>query len=274
MTDAIPSSLRQLARDLAIDIGRQALHRRHAGPFAISEKASPTDMVTEVDRWAETEIVAAITAARPGDSIMGEEGTAVRGDSGVEWFIDPIDGTTNFVFDIPEWCVSIGAAIDGQMVAGAVSVPMLDEIYCAHRGGGAARNGVPISARTQPGLATALIATGFGYLADRRRQQAEVLVRLLPQVRDIRRSGSAAYDLCAVACGRLDAYYEIGINAWDVAAGEIIASEAGARVTGLTHPTARQGSVLAVADVLYDDVRRAIDAAGGGWPSPSDRPGS
>ncbi len=255
------AALRRLARELVVDIGRQALERRRSTPFSIDEKSSPTDIVTEVDRWAEAEIVSRITALRPDDSIVGEEGTAVRGTSGVEWFIDPIDGTTNFVFDIPEWCVSIGAALEGRMVAGAVSVPVLDEVYCAHLGGGASRNGVPIAIRVQTGLATALIATGFSYLAERRHRQAETLVRLLPQVRDIRRSGSAAYDLCAVACGRVDAYYEIGINAWDVAAGEIIASEAGARVTGLVHETAREGSVLAAAGVLYDDIRRAIGAA-------------
>ncbi len=198
--------------------------------ISVSTKSSATDMVTEMDEWSEATIVETIAALRPGDGFLGEEGASRPSETGVVWVIDPIDGTTNFLYDIPGFSISIAARIDGIDMVGAVHDPIRDERFRAVRGGGATRNDVPIHASTKVDLATALIATGFSYEADRRRAQAEALTILLPQVRDIRRFGGAALDLCAVACGRVDAYYERGLGTWDSAAGAVIATEAGAVV--------------------------------------------
>lgn len=198
--------------------------------LGVDTKSSQTDLVTEFDRWAERTIVEAITAARPDDGFIGEEGAAVPGTTGVVWLIDPIDGTTNFVYDLPGSSVSVAARADGVDVAGAVHDLVRDERFRAARGGGATLDGRPIHASAKEDLATALVATGFSYDADRRRAQAEALVDILPAVRDIRRFGGAAVDLCSLACGRVDAYYERGLNEWDFAAGALIAEEAGAIV--------------------------------------------
>ena len=196
-------------------------------------KSTATDMVTEMDLWAERVITDALIAERPHDAIVGEEGTQREGSTGVHWYIDPIDGTTNFLYGHPGYSVSIGARVDGEPAVGVVGDPTLGELFRARRGGGAYRNDQSISATACASVAEALVGTGFGYRADRRRAQADVLQRVLPEVRDIRRMGGAAIDLCSVACGRLDAYYEYGIAAWDVAAGSVIALESGALVTDL-----------------------------------------
>lgn len=198
--------------------------------IAISTKSSMTDMVTEMDEWSEATIVETIASLRPSDGFLGEEGASKPSETGVVWVIDPIDGTTNFLYDIPGFSVSIAARVDGIDVVGAVHDPIRGERFLAAQGQGATRNGAPISASAKSDLATALVATGFSYLPDRRRAQAEALTMVLPAVRDIRRFGGAALDLCAVACGRADAYYERGLGAWDSAAGAVIAAEAGAIV--------------------------------------------
>lgn len=221
-------------------------------------KSSPTDMVTEFDRWSEATIVAAITAARPDDGFIGEEGASSPGTSGVVWLIDPIDGTTNFVYDIPGSAVSIAARVDGTEAIGLVHDLVRDERFTAMAGCGATVDGVAISASGHAELATALVATGFSYDADRRRGQAETLVDLLPRIRDIRRSGGAAVDLCSVACGRADAYYEVGLNPWDWAAGSLIAREAGAIVS---MPTDDAAPIAASAPALADDFFAALEHA-------------
>lgn len=198
--------------------------------ISIDTKSSATDMVTEMDEWSEATIVETIAALRPGDGFLGEEGASRASETGVVWVIDPIDGTTNFLYDIPGFSISIAARVDGVDVVGAVHDPIRDERFRAVQGGGATRNDDPIRVSAKADLATALIATGFSYEADRRRAQAQALTILLPQVRDIRRFGGAALDLCAVACGRVDAYYERGLGTWDFAAGAVIAREAGAIV--------------------------------------------
>ena len=220
--------------------------RASADPHALvhATKSTHTDMVTDMDLWAERHITETLIAARPHDALVGEEGTRREGSSGVHWYVDPIDGTTNYLYGHPGYSVSIGATVDGELAVGVVGDPTLGEIFRARRGGGAYRNDVPIMASTRPTLADALVGTGFGYRSDRRRAQAQVLLHVLPEIRDIRRMGGAAIDLCSVACGRLDAFYEKGLAPWDYTAGALIAAEAGARVHDLdgapTSPVVRR----------------------------------
>jgi myo-inositol-1(or 4)-monophosphatase len=221
--------LATLAGDLARDAGRVVVEMRSSVVGSATTKSSPTDPVTEADKAAEAIVVGGIERARPDDGIVGEEGTDRSGTSGLVWYIDPIDGTTNYLYDIPAYSVSIAVGEQGGPIrCGAVYNPVADELFEATAGGGATLNGRPIGVAAQTDLAAALVATGFGYRAERRRAQAAVVAELLPTVRDIRRMGSAALDLCWVACGRFDAYYEGGLNRLDFAAGWLIAAEAGA----------------------------------------------
>ena len=223
------AELRTIAETIASDVGREAGTRRSAG-FSWSTKSSSSDVVTEIDTWAEEQVVERITALRPDDGFLGEEGTNRPSTTGITWVIDPIDGTTNLLYDLPGYSVSIAAEIDGVPQAGAVYDPIRDELFSAGIGNGATRNGEPISVSTSEVLATSLVGTGFSYDADNRRGQAEQLMTIIPEVRDIRRFGGAALDFCNVACGRLDAYWERGLQPWDSAAGSLIAREAGAKV--------------------------------------------
>ncbi len=251
--------LRALAVSLAREAGDIALEGRRAatGAMAGVTKSSRTDVVTEFDRAAEAHVVGEIRRLRPLDAIVGEEGTAVAGTSGYEWFVDPIDGTTNFVYDQPAWSSSIGVAHGGQMLAGAVSVPPLHEMFSACLGQGATleegtdRTSRRITASAETDLSLALVGTGFGYQPELRREQAEQLVHLITSVRDVRRLGSAAVDLCMVACGRLDVYYELNLNAWDAAAGELIAREAGAITSDFHGGPARPAELVAAAPALH-----------------------
>jgi myo-inositol-1(or 4)-monophosphatase len=215
--------------DAAIDRVVPRLREASTGDdLAVHTKSGPTDLVTEFDRWSEATIVDTISTARPGDGFVGEEGASAEGTTGVVWLIDPIDGTTNFVYDLPGSSVSIAARVNGVVAAGAVHDLVRDERFRATLDRGATLDGCPIHASDKAELATALVATGFSYDADRRRAQATALVEVLPAVRDIRRLGGAAVDLCSLACGRVDAYYERGLSEWDFAAGALIAKEAGA----------------------------------------------
>jgi len=225
-----PHELRELAAQTAEAVGSQVRERR-AGGFSWETKSTSTDVVTEIDTWAEAEVVRRLQAVRPDDGLLGEEGASSPGTTGIVWVIDPIDGTTNLLYDLQGFSVSIGALIDGEPVAGAVFDPVRTELFSAALGEGSTRNGDPIHVSESSDLATALIGTGFGYQADERARQATVLQTVVPKVRDIRRLGGAALDLCNVACGRLDAYFERGLSPWDWAAGEIIAREAGATVS-------------------------------------------
>ncbi len=253
------ATLRALAERLSREAGTIALHgRRSTIRMGGDTKSSRTDVVTEFDRAAEAHIVGELRRLRPLDAIIGEEGTADDGSSGYAWFIDPIDGTTNFVYDQPAWSCSIAVAYEGEMQAGAVFVPPMNEMFTAALGAGATRDGAAISASSQTELALALVGTGFGYRAETRRQQAEFLTELIARVRDIRRLGSAAVDLCMVACGRLDAYYELHLNAWDAAAGELIAREAGALTSDFDGGRARPEQLLAAAPGVHQAVLAAI----------------
>jgi myo-inositol-1(or 4)-monophosphatase len=230
-------------------------------------KSSPTDVVTEMDRKAEELIRSRILAERPSDAILGEEGgqTGDVGGSGVRWVIDPLDGTVNYLYGLHDWAVSIAAEVSGEIVAGVVFAPRAGELFTATSGGGAwltaTGNGdARRELRCGPGVALdrALVATGFGYRAERRTVQGEVVAALLPRVRDIRRAGSASVDLCSVAAGRVDAYYERGLNYWDYAAGALIATEAGAIVGGLYGTPPGTSMTVAAGPSLFGPLADAL----------------
>ncbi|NND74394.1 MAG: inositol monophosphatase [Ilumatobacter sp.] len=265
----MPSALRRIAEDLARRAGGAALVGRRSLPVgqppAHDTKSSATDPVTAFDEAAEATIVDALRRLRPDDAIVGEEGTTDGGTSGIAWHIDPIDGTANFLYDQPAWCTSIAAVDEHGSLAGAVYAPVADELFSAARGDGATLNGERVTVSSVDRLETALVGTGFSYLPERRSLQAERLRLLLPAVRDIRRLGSAALDLCYVACGRLDAYFEEHLNSWDLAAGVLIATEAGAVASDLEGDAVTGGAVLAsspgVHDLLLDAIRVASRGA-------------
>ena len=225
--------LRALGESVAREAGA-LLREAFRGPeLRISAKSTPTDLVSEADHAAEHLIRERLAAARPEDGVLGEEGGDRGGTSGIRWVVDPLDGTINFLFGVPQWAVSIACEDEHGTLVGVVYDPERNELFAAERGGPATLDGRPITASTKADLATALIGTGFGYDAEVRRAQAAVAARLLPDVRDIRRLGSAAIDLCWTACGRLDAYYEHGLNAWDLAAGRLLCERAGLEVYDL-----------------------------------------
>ena len=196
-------------------------------------KSSSTDMVSDADREAEDAIVTLLRSERPDDGVLGEEGTAEETASGRRWVIDPLDGTTNFLYSYPAWAVSVALEDSDGSLVGIVFDPARGELFAAERGAGATLNGEPIRVREDARLERALIATGFGYDAERRARQADVLRRVLPAVRDIRRAGAAAIDLAWVAAGRLDGYWERGLHRWDWAAGRLLVVEAGGEVRDL-----------------------------------------
>lgn len=208
-------------------------------------------MVSDADRDAEQLIREQLARERPDDGLLGEEGSDVEAASGRRWVVDPLDGTTNYLYRFPAWVVSVALEDGDGTAVGVVHDPLRDETFTAVRGAGARLDGEPIAVSDADRLDTALIGTGFGYDADRRAMQAEVVARVLPRVRDIRRAGAAALDLCMVACGRLDGYYERGLNAWDWSAGSLIASEAGASVRPLPgEPFGLLAASPAIADEL------------------------
>jgi myo-inositol-1(or 4)-monophosphatase len=239
-SDRIPSDADEpaLLLDLAVTaakIAGELLTESRPVDLVVRTKSTPTDVVTQMDTAAERLISATIRSARPDDAVLGEEGQDAGASGGrrVRWIVDPIDGTVNYLYGLPQWAVSIAAEVDGTAVAGVVFDPIKDELFTAIRGDGARLNGVEISVSDCSTLAQALIGTGFGYDAARRARQAQVVAEVIPMVRDIRRLGAASLDLCWVACGRLDGYFERGLGLWDHAAGGLVASEAGARVEGL-----------------------------------------
>jgi myo-inositol-1(or 4)-monophosphatase len=239
------TELRAIAEQLARAAGDMALAGRKSGIVTATTKSSPTDMVTQYDKASEDMITAGLRELRPDDGIVGEEGASREGTSGITWHIDPIDGTSNFYFDIPMWAVSIGAVDDNGPIAGAVFAPALGDMFTAARGEGATLNGNRISVRENTLLSDALVCTGFSYHVSQREAHARRVATMVGQIRDIRRFGAAAIDLCFVACGRLDAYFEEHLNSWDLIAGHVIATEAGALVTNYSGDTATPQEVLA-----------------------------
>jgi len=227
-------ALRVIAAEAARAAGELLRERFIAGgERATGAKSSPTDLVSEADLAAEQAIRDLLAVRRPGDAILGEEGGETQEGEGLRWIVDPLDGTTNFLFGVPQWCVSVAVHDEAGGVAGVVFDPLRDEIFTAERDGPALLNGSPVTASTAGDLATSLVATGFAYGADVRAAQAEVVARVLPRVRDVRRMGSAALDLAWTAAGRYDAFYERGVQVWDTAAGSILCECAGLTVREL-----------------------------------------
>jgi myo-inositol-1(or 4)-monophosphatase len=256
--------LLDLAVEVAAETAEMVLRRRRAGVEVAATKSSPVDVVTEVDRAAESLIFERLTAARPGDGFLGEEGGATaESSSGVQWVVDPIDGTVNFLYGIPQYAVSIAATFEGRSVAGVVVDVAGGERFTATLGGGAFLDGARLRVRSDepPPLSQCLVGTGFSYLAERRAKQAAAVSTMLPEVRDIRRLGAAALDLCAVACGRLDAYVEEGLNPWDMAAGGLVATEAGAGLEQV--PGVGGGSVVLCAPERgFEQFRGLVERCG------------
>jgi len=254
--------LLELATALGLEAGRLLAARVDGVRESVGTKSSVTDMVTEVDRESEALIVARVRAARPDDAIVGEEGANRDGTSGVRWVVDPLDGTTNFLYGYPAYAVSIGVEVEGEAAVGVVYDAARGQMFSAARGRGATLDGRAIAVTGKAELATALIGTGFGYDPDVRREQGRILARLLPSIRDVRRSGSAALDLCNVACGRLDAFYERGLNEWDLCAGALIVREAGGQTMGFDGRPARAGSIIAAGPSLMAALRELLREAG------------
>ncbi len=240
-----------IATGLACSAGALALSMR-AGIRADTTKSSPTDVVTAADRAVERLLVEGIREARPDDGLLGEEGAGRTGSTGLRWVVDPIDGTVNYLYGLPQWAISIGVEHERRTVVGVVLDPSKDELFTAVRGRGSALNGEPLACNRLTDLSQALVATGFGYDARRRAAPAAVLPAVLPAVRDLRRIGAGALDLCAVASGRVDAYYEQGLSPWDLSAGGLVATEAGARLGGLRGRAAGFPMVVAAAPGVWD----------------------
>lgn len=256
--------------DLALTIAREAadlLIDGAAEAAAVATKSSAHDVVTQKDRDSEALIRRRIAQARPGDQVLGEEEGTIGEASDVRWVVDPLDGTVNYLYGIPSWAVSIGIERDGVPCAGVVVAPALDEQYIGISGQGSwvvtgtgERHPLAVSGLT--GLQDALVGTGFGYVRERREHQGRVLAGLVPQVRDIRRVGAAAVDLCWVARGRLDAHYERGLQPWDRSAGALIAAEAGAVVAGLPGAPATTDLTIVSTPGIYTPLATALGALG------------
>lgn len=269
-----PQQLRDLAVEIASEaadlIAQQRDFLSNHGSIAqvTSTKTSAVDPVTAVDKAAEQRITERLREKRPDDGVLGEEGANIDGTTGVQWVVDPIDGTVNFLYGLPVYAVSVGVAVNGELVAGAVINVASGEIYSAAVGCGAFVDRGDERTRLLTSKAdateTALVATGFSYDSNWRAKQAAMLRLILPQVRDIRRLGSAALDLCHVAEGRVDAYYEHGTHPWDYAAGAIIAAEAGAVVhhPGLEDQASVGAPIFAAAPGLWDSFFDLLETAG------------
>jgi myo-inositol-1(or 4)-monophosphatase len=253
-----PAALLALAVDTAREAADLVSRGRAAAREHLDVKSSPVDVVTAVDKESERLIVDRLLTARPDDAVLGEEGASRRGGSTVRWLVDPIDGTVNFVYDLPAYAVSIAAEVDGVVRAGAVLNVATGDLFTATSGGGAwlstpARPGpVRLRGSSPASLEQTLVGTGFGYQQEQRRAQGEVVAALLPRVRDIRRFGSSALDLCAAAAGRIDAYYELHLNPWDHAAGALVAAEAGLVVTGLPGRPFAEPMAIVAAPTIAD----------------------
>jgi len=270
MSDIDPAGLLDLAVGIALRAGDLLVSGRPR-TLDVDTKSTPTDVVTEMDHAAERLIVDALHVARPHDGVLGEEGAEAAGSSGVRWVIDPIDGTVNYLYDLPGWAVSIAAQREGESVVGVVHVPSHGETFTAVRGSGAWLGGTAIRCNPAVVLDRALVGTGFSYDAGERAGQADVLRGLLPRVADIRRLGACAVDLCDVACGRLDAHYERGVKPWDHAAGGLIAAEAGAVVGGLRGAPVSTKMLLAAPPGLFEALHDVLAALGADRDAPPNR---
>lgn len=262
-------------RDIALSIARRAADlaflRRAEGVEVAASKSTLTDIVTRADREVENLVRAAIAAARPRDGFLGEESGGGDGTSGLTWVVDPIDGTVNYFYGLPAYAVSI-AVVEGdpdpatwRTLAGAVVNPVSGESFTASAGGGAKLNGRELHVNQGVPLELALVGTGFAYDAEKRERQAAFVAQLIGKVRDVRRIGTASLDLCNVASGRLDAYFERGLNPWDHAAGALIAREAGATVGGLGDAQAGAELIVAAPPAVYEQLNPLVQAYYADW---------
>lgn len=234
LTETSATALRVIAAEAARAAGGLLRERFVAGgERATGSKSTPTDPVSDADTAAEQTIRDLLAARRPGDAVLGEEGGETQAGEGLRWIVDPLDGTVNFLFGVPQWCVSVAVHDNEGGLVGVVFDPLRDELFAAERGGPATLNGATLTASASEELATSLVATGFSYDAGVRAVQAEVVGRMLPRVRDVRRMGGAALDLAWTAAGRFDAYYERGVQIWDTAAGSLLCERAGLEVREL-----------------------------------------
>ena len=247
------SSDLELAERAARAAGEVLMTYYGRAPEGLASKTSATDPVSDADREAERIIRELLTAERPDDGLVGEEGSRVHGERGRRWIVDPLDGTVNFLYGLRAWGVSIALEDEEGLAVGVVFNPVSGECFAAERGQGATMSGRPIHVTDCRSLDRAMVATGFSYEAERRAEQAQLLVQLLPRIRDLRRAGAAALDLAYVACGRVDAYYERGLQRWDEAAGLLLVREAGgvtAELEGEPH-----GVVAAGTQELLEELR-------------------
>jgi myo-inositol-1(or 4)-monophosphatase len=279
-TPAQEAELLELASETARMAGALLLERvRHGAEREVTSKSTPTDLVSEADVASQRAIRELLRERRPGDGFLGEEeGESEQGTSGLRWVVDPLDGTVNFLFGIPQWCVSVAVGDDSGTIAGAVFDPNRDELFSATRGGPArllradgvvelsARDGADPEHEPSPAgghddvLASAMVATGFAYDADVRRAQAQVFERLVPRVRDIRRFGSAALDLAWTAAGRFDAYYERSVKQWDIAAGALVCERAGLEIHELPADGELPWGILAAPPALAPPLLELVRA--------------
>ena len=265
----MPSSeLLDIARSVAEEAGALAARLRREGVEVAATKSSPIDIVTAADRATEDLIRGRLAALRPDDGFLGEESGGAGGTSGLTWVVDPIDGTVNYLYDLPNWSVSI-AVVEGDpdpatwsALAGAVAAPGLGELYTASAGGGAFVGDTRLHVRGPVPLNRALVATGFHYTQAIRTNQARVAQPLLARVRDLRRAGGAAIDLAYVAAGRIDAYFEQGLNPWDQAAGALLVREAGGVVRGLDDEFASNRMTIAGDAEVVADLRAVLQELG------------
>jgi myo-inositol-1(or 4)-monophosphatase len=255
---AAPAELERLAASTA-RTAAELVTATYGRPDPVGHKSSPTDVVTQTDLRAEELIRRRLREATPDAGVLGEEGETTEPGARLQWVIDPLDGTVNFLYGVPLFAVSIAAALDGEVVAGAVIDVLRDELFSAHLGGGARRDGEPIEVSSCAVLPNALVATGFSYHAQLRDLQGEVAHRVLSRARDLRCFGSAALELCWVACARVDAYFQRDTEIWDRAAGALIAAEAGAR-TELPCPE-NDDLVMAAAPAVFDDLWTVVQFA-------------
>jgi len=262
------SELLDLARTIALEAGELAARRRREGVEVAATKSTVVDVVTEADREVERLVLGRLQDARPDDGVLGEEGASVSGSSGLTWVVDPIDGTVNYLYGIPHYAVSI-ALVEGEpdpltwtSKIGVVLNPATGELFTAEAGGGAFCGDRRIRVGEPTPLNLALIATGFAYAANTRAFQGDVVARLLPQVRDIRRQGTASLDLCFVADGRYDAFFERTLSPWDHAAGALVAREAGARVTGMRGAAPSRDLILAAEPSVAERLEALLDDLG------------
>ena len=257
-----PVALAALAVELATGAAKQILALRDSlagAELEVDSKSTATDLVTSADTASERWLVKRILAARPHDGVVGEEGADRPGSSGVRWVVDPIDGTVNFVLGLPFYAVSVAAEHGGTVVAGAVCNVESGEVFHAAQGHGAYLGDRRLHGPRQVPLARAVIGTGFGYDAARRSRQIAVVAELLPQIADIRRLGAASLDLCSVAAGRLDGYFEAGLNHWDYAAGALIAAEAGCLVGGLRAREPSSQITVAAGPAVYSELVAVLE---------------